>query len=289
MRKTERMVTAADGTDLFVRHYAPTAADVPRTLVIVHGASEHGGRYEHVAAEFVERGWNVVAADLRGHGKSGGRRTHVAHFHRYVTDLTSILDALELPPEQTALLGHSMGGLVSIRFAQHCSSRVACLVAMSPLLGLNVEISKATLMVGKMLSVVAPQWRFRTRVNPEDTTRSQEFLQQRLNDPLIHQSVTAGWFYQMKRALQSAWRDAHKLTLPLLVMQAGQDRIVDPDVVEPWLLTAGSSDVTYRCLPDCLHELLNEPNWRTTAASIADWLHERIGCAVTHANDGSAA
>lgn len=288
MRKTERMVNAADGTGLFVRHYAPAVADAPRTLVIVHGASEHGGRYEHVAAEFVERGWNVVAADLRGHGQSGGRRTHVSHFHRYVTDVASILDALELPAKQTALLGHSMGGLVSIRFAQYFSRRVACLVTMSPLLGLNVEISKATLVVGKMLSVIAPRWRFRTRVNPEDTTRSPEFLEQRFNDPLIHRSVTAGWFYEMKRALRSAWCDAHKLTLPLLVMQAGQDRIVDPDVVEPWLLTSGSTDVTYRCLPDCLHELLNEPDWRTTAASIADWLHERIGCAAAHASDGSA-
>ncbi|MBT4866426.1 MAG: alpha/beta hydrolase [Planctomycetaceae bacterium] len=289
MRKTERIVTATDGTSLFVRQYAPSLGDASRTLVIIHGASEHGGRYEHVAEQFVERNWNVVAADLRGHGQSGGRRTHVAHFHRYVTDVASILDGLELPAEQTALLGHSMGGLVSIRFAQHFSDRVTCLVATSPLLGLSVEISRATLVVGKMLSVIAPRWRFRTRVNPEDTTRSQEFLQQRFNDPLIHRSVTAGWFYQMKRALRSAWRDAHKLTLPLLVMQAGQDRIVDPDVVEPWMLTSGSADFTYHCLPDCLHELLNEPDWRATAASIADWLHERIGCVSTRANDGSAA
>jgi alpha-beta hydrolase superfamily lysophospholipase len=277
MQSSEQIIAAVDGTDLFIRRYAPGGRDPGRTLVIVHGASEHGGRYEHVAQEFVARDWNVIAGDLRGHGRSGGTRTHVGDFRHYVADVETLLDRLELDPRRTALLGHSMGGLIGIRLAQHIPERVACLVAMSPLLGVNVPIPRTTLAVGKILSLVAPQWRFRSRVDPRHTTRNPAALEQRLADPLIHRSVTAGWFFQMRRALRSAWRDAHKLTLPLLVMQAGQDYIVDPDVVEPWLRTSGSSDATYRCLPDCLHELLNEPDWRSTAGLVADWLHPRVG------------
>lgn len=288
MQRNDRTVTADDGIELYVRQFAP-AAPSTRTLVIVHGASEHGGRYEHVAGDFVERDWNVVAIDLRGHGKSGGPRTHVSHFQRYVTDIATVLDHLEIPAAQTALLGHSMGGLVSIRFAQLLPQRISCLIAMSPLLGLNVVVPKTTVAVGKMLSLVAPRWRFRSRVDPADTTRCPDALERRFNDPLIHRSVTAGWFFQMKRALRAAWRDAHKLTVPLLVMQAGQDRIVDPLVVEPWLRTSGSDDVTYKCLEDSLHELLNEPDWRNTAAIIADWLRERIDRPTAAANCDSAA
>lgn len=289
MQSRELSVTADDGTKLFVRRYAPDEGEAGRTLVIVHGASEHGGRYRHVAAEFVERGWNVVAGDLRGHGRSGGPRTHIAHFGRYVGDVLSVLDHLELGPQQTALLGHSMGGLVCIRLAQLHPRRVSCLVALSPLLGVKVEIPRTTLAVGKMLSLVVPRWRFRSRIAPEQTTRNRDVLAERINDPLIHRSVTAGWFFQMKRALRAAWRDAHQLTLPLLVMQAGQDHIVDPAAAGPWLETSGSGDVTYRCLSDSLHELLNEPEWRGTAADIADWLHERVGRSPTEAGCDSAA
>ena len=58
MHSSERFVTADDGIELYVRRYAPVVPS-PRTLVIVHGASEHGGRYQHVASDFVERGWSM--------------------------------------------------------------------------------------------------------------------------------------------------------------------------------------------------------------------------------------
>ena len=272
----EYTVTADDGTDLFVRKYTPQAGDACRMLVIVHGASEHGGRYEHVAHAFVESGWNVVSADLRGHGRSGGPRTHVTDFHRYVADLEHILNDLNLPASRTALLGHSMGGLVSIRFAQRFPERAASLILTSPLLGLNVEIPRPVLAVGKLMSIIAPRCRFRSRVNIEDTTRSPDVLARRAEDPLIHTSVTAGWFFEMRRALRSAWTEAHKLTLPLLALQAGQDRVVDPDVVGPWVQTTGSFDKTVHLLPEHLHEVLNEPDWKATVACIAEWLEQRI-------------
>jgi lysophospholipase len=278
MHCSEYIVTAADGTDLFVRKYAPQTGDACRVLVIVHGASEHGGRYEHVARALVDCGWNVVSADLRGHGRSGGPRTHVTHFHRYIADLEFILNDLNLPAERTALLGHSMGGLISIRFAQRFPQRAASLILTSPLLGLgvNVKIPRTVLALGKLMSIIAPRWRFRSRVKTEDTTRSPDVLARRAEDPLIHPSLTAGWFFEMQRARQSAWTDAHKLTLPLLALQAGQDRVVDPDVVGPWVQTTGSLDKTFHHLPDHLHEVLNEPDWKATVACIAEWLEQRI-------------
>ena len=276
MRYDEIELKAGDATRLFVRRYTPSAADASRTLLIVHGALEHGGRYEHISRLFVERGWNVVAADLRGHGRSGGPRIHVTRFRQYVDDLERVCKHFHLRPKQTAALGHSMGGLVSIRFAQKLQERVAALALTSPLLGIKVAIPQTTLLLGKLLSYLVPRWRFRSRIDPAETTHDSVVLKRRAEDPLIGRSVTAGWFFEINRAMQTAWDESDRLRLPLLVVQAGQDRIVDPVVVEPWLKTVGSVDTHFCRLPEHRHEVLNETDWETTTEDIAEWLNERI-------------
>lgn len=273
---TETLIPTRDAHRLFVRDYRPLAPPVTRTLLVVHGMSEHGQRYEHVARIMTGRGWRVVTVDLRGHGRSDGVRTHVGSFKHYVQDVETARAGLDLDPQQTALLGHSMGGLVSIRYAQTFPEHVAALVLSSPLLGVGVPIPRRTVALGRVLSVIAPRTRFRSRIDPESITRSTDVLARRADDPLIHRSLTARWFFAMRAALNAAWRDAHRVTVPLLVVQAGADRIVSPHATRGWFEQTASADKTYRCLPDHYHEVLNEPDWPETLADIADWLEGHL-------------
>ncbi len=152
----ETEIRTPDRHWLFVRRYESRVAPAGRTLLIAHGASEHGERYAHVAEFFTERGWNVIIGDHRGHGRSTGVPTHVKSFRHYAHDLELIRAHYDLAPESTAVLGHSMGGLVAIRHAQLYPDRVAGLVLVSPLLRVKVPISRRTLALGRVLSVVAP-------------------------------------------------------------------------------------------------------------------------------------
>lgn len=275
MRCTETTLTTSDGTPLFVRHCEPDGEPAGR-LMIVHGLCEHGERYAHVAEWLADRNWGVVITDLRGHGRSGGDRSHVADFRHYVEDLEVVRSHLGLEPARTALVGHSMGGLIAARYVQTFPASAAALVMLSPLLGVKVAIPRLTVAVGRMLQHVAPRTRFRPRMDPFHTTRNVAAVERRLSDPLTDRSVTAGWFFAMKRALQAAWNEADRLQIPLLVVQAGDDRIVDAAAIEPWLARIGSSDYEFRLVPDNLHELLNEPDWKETAESITVWLEPRL-------------
>jgi alpha-beta hydrolase superfamily lysophospholipase len=116
-RETE--VLTPDGERLFVRHYQSQTHPADRTLLISHGASEHGERYRHIAEFFAGQGWNVVVGDHRGHGRSTGVPTHVRSFGHYARGPgIDSLATLVLNPRSTAVLGHSMGGLVAVRHAQ---------------------------------------------------------------------------------------------------------------------------------------------------------------------------
>ena len=273
---SHRELITDDGHRIFVRYYHPATGTARRTLLVVHGLSEHGGRYEHVARLFVERGWRVIIGDLRGHGRSGGAPTHVRDFHRYVRDLESLRSRFGADAECTAILGHSMGGLVAIHYALAHADNLAALALSSPLLRISVPIPRRTLVLGRMLSLVAPRARFRSRVDPAHTSRCEATRADRAADPLIRRSVTAGLFFAMQSALNTAWQAAPAIQLPIYIAQAGDDRIVDPAAASEWTRRLGSGDIHCRQLPEQFHEILNEPEWAATAHAMADWLERRI-------------
>jgi lysophospholipase len=281
IRVRETEIATPDRQRLFVRCYEPPRPS-GRTLLISHGASEHGERYRHVAEFFADKTWTVIVGDHRGHGRSTGVRTHIKRFRQYAHDLELIRNHFDLASESTAVLGHSMGGLVAIRHAQLYPGHAAALVLTSPLLRVKVPIPRRTIALGRVLSVLAPRTRFRSTVDPKTTTRCPMALERRLNDALMHRSVTAKWFFAMRAGLKSAWTAAGQITNPVLVLQAGADEIVDPKAPESWLHQVASQDKAFLNFPEHLHELLNEPDWPDTASLIANWLTPRTALGPHH-------
>jgi len=277
-----RWLRVHDQTALFVRIYGvrppqgKASLSPQKTLLWTHGLGEHGGRYEHVIERLIEAGWRVILADLRGHGRSEGTRTHVRRFDQYAQDVETLWSALECHPERTALLGNSMGGLVTVRLLQRGIVNPAAAVLISPLLGMTVPVPWHTLLAGRVLSVIRPKTRFASRIDPANMTRDVGFRYQRDNDPLIQQSVTAGWFFAMQDALRRAWKQADRIQTPLLVFRSLSDKTVDPQVVPDWLNRTSSREKSLISRPEGLHELLQELDWRETVQDMRAWLDLRI-------------
>ena len=277
MPPIEHVVKAHDGLELISRRYPPLdPAGDHRALVIVHGASEHGWRYDHVARLFSDRGWTVIVGDNRGHGRSGGNPMHVRKFSDYLRDLDAIWEYHSLDPSRTVLLGHSFGSLISARFAETRPKKLAALVLMAPLLRLKVQVNPLVVAWGKLVSLLLPSVRFESRVDPKDTTRDEVSLTAREADPLIHRSVTCGWFFQMKAALKAVWDEVDSLQMPVLIAQGGADRIVDPEVARPFLDLVPSTTKHLMWVPDHYHELHNEPDWLDTMTAVAEWIEEQL-------------
>lgn len=268
-------VRVADGTRLCVHEVRPLI-DTHRTLVLVHGMGEYAERHVEIWKLFAARGWRVIAPDLRGHGDSGGVRTFVRSFDEYVQDLLTIWERFDLAAEHTALVGNSMGGLISIRFAETHPTRLSALVLLAPLLGSQVPVPWWKFTLGRLLLSVIPTARFHTDLRAYDMTRDVVEQQQWEEDPKIIRSVTAAWYFAMLEALQAAQRQAARIQVPTLVLQGDADRIVDPALVEPWLAKLTVADKQVRMLPGHAHELLKETDHEKIAAFIADWLEPRI-------------
>jgi alpha-beta hydrolase superfamily lysophospholipase len=123
-------------TEIFYRVWEP--AGTPKaTVIFVHGYAEYGGRYAHVAERFIQRGYRVAAPDHIGHGESGGERALLRDFEHVVDDLSALASILEVnsPGRPTIMMGHSMGGLLTARFAQRYGTRLAGVAFLGAVLG----------------------------------------------------------------------------------------------------------------------------------------------------------
>ena len=276
MRLETQNIQTPDGTELFVRTYHPRKFDPARTLYWVHGLGEHGGRHEHLATILAERGWRMVIADLRGHGRSSGIRTHVRSFREYVDDIAHIWAQMELNTGRTVLLGHSMGGLIATRTVQSQKIVPSSLVLSSPLLGLKLRVNPITLMLGTMLVRMVPTARFSNGIDPRNMTHDPEFSSLRRGDPLINKTVTAGWYFAMRDAMAAGQAEAPEVSLPVLALQGTLDRTTDPDAMADWWLRIQSQEKSMIVLEDHFHELFFEPDWRETIQKTIDWLELRV-------------
>src|SRR5437870_2643500 len=129
-------LTAPDGTLLVYDMYEAAA---PRAAILaLHGWADHAGRWRDVGERLCAAGYSTYILDLRGHGRSGGRRGHLSRFSQLLGDLQAFRRVVRLRTDRPQLLlGTSFGGLVALRYLEtQPSDPIAGAVVVSPWLGL---------------------------------------------------------------------------------------------------------------------------------------------------------
>lgn len=263
-----------DGTRLFFRWARP---EQPRgTVVVVHGLAEHSGRYGALADAVVAGGFGYYGYDLRGHGQSEGRRGDVRRFSDYVADLELFLGEAgrregNLP---LFLLGHSLGGIVAVLCALDQPSGLAGLIASSSVFRLRAPPSRVALIGARLLSWIAPRLRVANGLRPEQLSTDPGVVAANRADPLVQRDVTVRWVVEFFHNYSRAIEGAGNLSLPLLVLQGGDDQIAAADGARLFFESAGSTDKTLRIYPGLWHELFNEPpeDRRPVVGDLLDWL-----------------
>ena len=109
---TDRMVEVA-GLKLHMQDYGTKGKPV---MLCVHGGAAHAHWFDFVAGAFTT-GYHVMAMDQRGHGDSDWdrRETPQYNYAQYAADVHALTEKLDL--RDFILVGHSMGGLLSIVYA----------------------------------------------------------------------------------------------------------------------------------------------------------------------------
>ncbi|MFC7393550.1 alpha/beta hydrolase [Scopulibacillus cellulosilyticus] len=241
--------------------------NVPKgVIVIVHGSGEHHGRYQWLRDQWLNAGFHVVMGDLPGHGKSPSKKGHIESFNEYINSIEFwVKDGkkFQLP---LFLLGHSLGGLSIIRMLQEKRIHVQGVVLSSPCLGLTFPFPALLKKTGYLLNEIAPELLIPTKrsAGNKKATRNEEVLKRDAEDPLMLTKISARWYWELETAMEEAFQNIDKFPdLPMLILQAGDDKIVNKHSVKEWFDSLNIKNKTYKEWPGLYHEIFNEPERKT--------------------------
>ena len=158
------------------------------------------------------------------------------------------------------LIGHSMGGLIAIRLLQQEEINLAGVVLSSPCLGVVHTPSKLLNLLSYPLNAIIPSFRMNSGVTVEMATRNDEVREADLNDTLYVTKVSIRWYRELIDEIKLAFEQIQKTQdLPFLVMQGGEDKVVNKGSVKDWFNIVPLSEKRFKEWPKCYHEIFNEP------------------------------
>jgi lysophospholipase len=235
----------------FINNHGTTPA---KCLVISSGRSESYLKYKELSYDLFNHGYSVFLIDHRGQGLSqhflaDSHKGHVDNFQYYVDDLSSFIENMVMPycqGNKPYLLAHSMGGTIAARYLQDFPNKIQAAVLSSPMLGFNSGsipkfIAESVLNVSAKLN----QWfddtpwyflghkgfshnAFSDNILMHSPARYQLFTELYKATPEIQLGgVTVQWITESQQALARIFNNIDKITTPTLVLQAGQDKIIE--------------------------------------------------------------
>ena len=294
--------TAADGVRLAERRWAPDGT-VRGTVQLVHGLSEHAGRYERLARALTVQGLAVAALDQRGHGRTA-ESTGPGGFGEGATSDAVLDDVRDLgqrlaadhPGVPAFLLGHSLGSAVALASAERDGAGLAGLVLSGPI-GVSpgfaevVPQLRAAVAGGMGDQPMDALGAFNAPFEPARTpfdwlTRDADEVDAYLADPLCGDDFPptyrygAGMFELVTRVATPEGVAGLPDGLPVLLLAGQRDPVGGVDAAQVTaladLLRARGLPVEQHVYPDARHEVFNETNRDEVVADLCAWLDARL-------------
>ena len=310
----------AQGLLLQTRAWLPRdTAKLPRALVfLVHGYGEHLGRYEHVAAALTGLGFAVFGVDHQGHGASEGDRAHVGRFDHFAEDVLAHAAAVlqgaggaaagqggqqHSAPFVAAgdarggvawralprfLVGHSMGGAITLRAAELSASAPAHaaqfahawrgVVLSAPMLLINpAEATALNRFLAGALASVLPKLGINPHLAGTAVSRDSGVQASYDNDPLVYGGRTRVNFgNEAIGVCDRLLASTPAFALPFLILTGDEDTLCMPEGADRFYRLAGSADKTMKHYPACRHEIFNEPERDIVIKDVTDWLEKHL-------------
>ena len=107
-----------EGRNIKIAGYHYACENPNHVVVLIHGIGEHAGRFARVADHFNKEGIAVVSMDLRGHGRTEGKRGHCAPRAEVLKDIDALIEYTQklYPGVPLVMYGHSMGGNITLDY-----------------------------------------------------------------------------------------------------------------------------------------------------------------------------
>ena len=308
---TTKRITSSD-TSHYLHHtfFAPTASatEIKATLLVVHGMSEHSGRYADFAQFLADKGIAVATYDQLGHGKTVKSASELGFFgeehpvQSLLKDVIVMADSLKAkhPEVPHFIMGHSMGSFIVRTVMKHHSQDFAGAILMG---SADADpLTKVMLPINKLLAKVAPKRpntvfakamnkifnsKLDNRISSSDfawLSENQASIDAYEADPLAGFNFTNNGymtlFNLMESALNKNWANTIAKDFPMLFISGKNDPIGNMgkgiDKIVNRLKEQGFTAVEVKLYPHMRHEPLHELEKQLVYQDILEWLTSQL-------------
>ena len=308
---TTKRITSSD-TSHYLHHtfFAPTASatEIKATLLVVHGMSEHSGRYADFAQFLADKGIAVATYDQLGHGKTVKSASELGFFgeehpvQSLLKDVIVMADSLKAkhPEVPHFIMGHSMGSFIVRTVMKHHSQDFAGAILMG---SADADpLTKVMLPINKLLAKVAPKRpntvfakamnkifnsKLDNRISSSDfawLSENQASIDAYEADPLAGFNFTNNGymtlFNLMESALNKNWANTIAKDFPMLFVSGKNDPVGNMgkgiDKVVNRLNEQGFTSVEVKLYPHMRHEPLHELEKQLVYQDILEWMNSQL-------------
>ncbi len=262
-----------DALELFAQSWRPQGKALG-IILLIHGIGEHSSRYVHLADFFTKAGFIVSSYDQRGHGKSAGKRGHIASYEAILKDIDDAIAHMRVkhPALPLFLYGHSMGGNFVLNYILSYKNNLAGAVVSSPALKTFKAPPFFKLLFAKLLRKVYPSLTLSNDIQAKALTRSPSIEKRYEKDPLIHNRVSIELGLSILERGLWALEHAHTLSMPLLLLHGMADRVTSAQASIEFMQQTDPKWGTLKCYDGLYHELHNEPEQEMIFSEVLAWL-----------------
>ncbi|NNF62780.1 MAG: alpha/beta hydrolase [Acidimicrobiia bacterium] len=263
------VTTGHDGTELHAREWE--VGEPVAVAVVVHGLGEHAGRHDPVGSHLAASGIRTHAIDLKGFGRSAGRRAHAEKLDDYHGDIEGLINTVAVDGLPLVLLGHSMGGLIALDYALSDRRRPDLLVLSAPAVGSTVPKWKQKLV--HILAPLAPNLAMPNEIEGDQLSSDPAVGEAYFADPHVHTKTTLALARALLVGMARVRATWNELSIPTLVIHGGGDTVVPPYSSTPLGHLNGVQRVLF---PTFRHELFNEKEADVALRTVSDWIMKMI-------------
>lgn len=266
---------AQDGTPFYAQSWA---VDAPKAAIaLIHGFGEHIGRYEHVIRFYNAEGFSFFCFDMRGHGRSGGKRGHTPSLETTFDDIDRFLAEVSQRADGSPVIlyGQSMGGGLVLAYTLKRNPHIKAAVASSPWIQLAFQPAGWMVLLGRLTRFLAPSFTQPNNLNTEHLSRDPEVVKGYNTDPLVVSKISSSTGIGMLELAD--WLNTYQGTFPtpLLLMHGLDDQITSPKASAAFSERV-KGDITLQVFPDGYHELHNEPFKAEVLEIASAWMNSKI-------------
>ena len=273
MHIKEGVVYGENHAELYFQTYEPDVT-AKAIVIVLHGLGDHSGGLSNIIYRLIMAHYKVYAFDLRGHGRSSGKRGFVKTWTDYRGDLHAIrkLASQEHPDLPLLLVAHSLGGLISLDYALHHGDGLSGMVVISPAIAFEVKSSHKLLIY--LMNVIKPDYSVEHKGNFTQLNDSANVKLEK--DALRHNLVTPGMGRAMLYIIPQIRQRAGELKVPVLLQYGLEDKITSPEKLRAFFKHMGSQDKQKREYEGAGHRPFDESGRERCLNDMVKWIENHL-------------